>query len=63
VERGPKSSSIVSKVETVYAPCACSPLGKLQKISQPYAPGGTIYWTQYSYDGIGRTLTLQQPHG
>ena len=63
VERGPSSASITSKVDTVYAPCACSPLGKLSQVSQPYAPGGTPVWTTYTYDGIGRTLSVQQPDG
>ena len=63
VERGPNSGTIQSETDTVYAPCACSPLAKLQKTSQPYVPGGTPVWTTYTYDGIGRTLTLQQPDG
>jgi len=41
VERGTDASHIQSIVDTVYAPCACSPLGKIQKVSQPYAPGTT----------------------
>jgi len=54
----------VSSTKTVYAPCACSPLGKLQKTSQPYAYGGSpSAWTTYTYDGIGRTLSVQQPDG
>jgi len=39
VERGTDANNIQSIVDTVYAPCACSPLGKIQKVSQPYAPG------------------------
>ena len=38
----------VSTVDTVYGSCACSPLGKVKKVSQPYAPGGTVYWTIYT---------------
>ena len=30
-----------SVVDTVYAPCACSPLGKRKQVSQPHLPGGT----------------------
>jgi hypothetical protein len=41
VERGTDSTHIQSIIDTVYAPCACSPLGKVQKVSQPYVPGGT----------------------
>ena len=66
VQRGPSSSQIESEVDTVYAPCACSPLGKIQEVSQPYAPGtpsSQIAWTVYAYDGLGRTLSVVQPDG
>ena len=63
VERG-SSTGYTSAVDTVYAPCACSPLGKVQKVSAPYPEGqSATNWTVYSYDGIGRTLTLTQPDG
>ena len=45
VERGPNSGTIQSDVSTFYTYCACSPLGKIQKTSQPYAPGGSAVWT------------------
>jgi YD repeat-containing protein len=63
VERGTNASNIQSVTDTVYAPCACSPLGKVQRVSQPYAPGSTPAWTVYSYDGLGRTLSVVQPDG
>jgi YD repeat-containing protein len=64
VERGVSASNIQSVVDTVYAPCACSPLGKIQKVSAPYASGGSpAGWTTYTYDGIGRTVSVQQPDG
>jgi RHS repeat-associated protein len=65
VQRGDSATvdATTSYTDTVYAPCACSPLGKVQKVSQPYAPGGTPVWTVYSYDGIGRTLSLVQADG
>ena len=63
VESGPSSSSIVSWVDTIYQPCACSPLGKIQRVSQPYNGSGTETWTTYWYDGIGRTLTTELPDG
>jgi hypothetical protein len=50
----------VSYAETRYAPCACSPLGKVERVSQPYAPGtseANKVWTVYTYDALGRTLT------
>jgi YD repeat-containing protein len=40
-----------------------APLGKLWRVSQPYAPGATEYWTTYTYDGSGRTLTTTAPDG
>jgi RHS repeat-associated protein len=55
--------SSTSFVDTVYAPYACAPLGMINKASQPYANGATPKWTTYTYDGIGRTLTVQQPDG
>jgi len=53
----------VSTVDTQYAPCACSPLGKVSAVSQPYAPGATPVWTTYTYDGSGRTLSVTLPDG
>jgi RHS repeat-associated protein len=55
-----------SQVDTEYAACACSPLGKLSRVSQPYKPNAdgslpTRYWTTYAYDGSGRTVSVTQP--
>jgi YD repeat-containing protein len=55
--------STTSFTSTVYEPCACSPLGKIQKVSMPYASGGTEYWTTYTYDGRGRPVSVQKPDG
>jgi YD repeat-containing protein len=64
VERGYSVSNIQSVVDTVYAPCACSPLGKIQKVSAPYPSGqSATNWTVYSYDGIGRTVSAVHPDG
>jgi hypothetical protein len=60
VETG-DATSTKSIVETVYGPCACSPVGKVLQVSQPYGPGGTPVWTTYTYDGRGRTLTIRKP--
>jgi YD repeat-containing protein len=62
VQKG-NGSTVVSTVDTQYAPCACSPLGKMWRVSQPYAPGATPVWTTYTYDGSGRTLTVTAPDG
>lgn len=56
-------ASTVSIVETEYDSCACSPLGKVKRVSQPYAPGGTVYWTTYTYDGLGRVTSVSHPNG
>ena len=53
----------VTQVDTQYGPCACSPLGKMTRVSLPYAPGGTPVWTTYTYDSSGRTLTVRAPDG
>jgi hypothetical protein len=50
-------STTVSLMDTEYAPCACSPLGKMSRQSQPYAPGDTKVYTTYTYDALGRTIT------
>ena len=47
--------------DTEYESCACSPLGKVKRVSQPYAPGGTVYWTTYTFGGLGRTLSVSLP--
>jgi RHS repeat-associated protein len=54
-------TTTVSIAETEYDSCACSPLGKVKRTSLPYAPGGTVYWTTYTYDCLGRTLSVAQP--
>ncbi len=59
----PSSPVTKSVVDTEYAPCACSPLGKLYRTSRPYAPGGAVYWTTYSYDALGRTVSIAHPNG
>jgi RHS repeat-associated protein len=58
VEQGDSSGVTKSVVDTEYDSCACSPLGKVKRVSQPYAPGGTVY-----YDGLGRTLSVSLPGG
>jgi YD repeat-containing protein len=35
----------------------------LWKQSRPYKPGDPPYWTTYTYDGLGRTLTVLAPDG
>ncbi len=54
--------TITGQSESVYAPCGCTPMGKLKQTSVPHAPGATIYWTVYYYDPIGRTTSVVQPN-
>jgi len=55
-------TTTVSIVESEYAPCACSPLGKLKKVSRPRAAeGDPKHWTVYTYDALGRTVSVQLP--
>src|SRR5215472_13886813 len=49
--------------DTIYAPCACSPLGKVWKVSHPYVSPNTPVYTIYTYDGLGRTVSVQLPDG
>jgi RHS repeat-associated protein len=60
---GSSTATALSVVDTVYAPCGCSPLGKLWKTSMPHAPNATPVWTVYTYDGSGRTLSVTSPDG
>ena len=48
-------------VDTRYAPCACSPLGKMSAVSQPYAPGAAPVWTTYTYDASGNLIQVMEP--
>jgi YD repeat-containing protein len=62
VEAG-SGATTVSTVEKEYEACACSPIGKVKRVSRPYGPGGTKYWTTYSFDPRGRTTRVDQPNG
>jgi len=35
----------------------------VKRVSQPYAPGETVYWTTYNYDTLGRTISVVAPDG
>ncbi len=52
-----------SIVDAVYDSCGCNPMGKMVKTSMPYAPGGAVYWKQYTYDGLGRTIAVTEADG
>ena len=57
----PGTSVVESVVDTEYAPCACTPMGKMKRVSQPYKPGNPVVWTTYTYDELGRVLTVTHP--
>ena len=57
------TSTTLTQTDTVYDSCGCSPLGKLKQTSLPHAPGAGAVWTTYTYDGIGRTLSVLLPDG
>ena len=35
--------------------------GQVEAVSQPYKPGNPIVWTTYTYDELGRVLTVTHP--
>ena len=57
------SSGTLSVAESVYGSCGCSAAGKLIQQAVPHVPGGTVSYTTYTYDGIGRTLSVLKPDG
>jgi len=54
-------ATLVSTVEYEYDSFGCLPTGRLKRQSMPYAPNATKFWTSYTYDGLGRTLTVVSP--
>jgi RHS repeat-associated protein len=56
-------ATTVSQAETVYAPCGCSPTGKMTQQAVPHAPNATPAYTTYSYDSLGRTTSVVAPDG
>ena len=62
-ETGDSTGATKSQAESVYGPCACSPMGKLMKQAMPHIVGGTPAWSTYTYDGLGRTVSVQSPDG
>ena len=61
---GAVTNTAVSQVDTEYAPCGCSPLGKVSRVSLPYAPNGSRVWAKtYGYDGSGRTVSVTAADG
>jgi len=56
------NQTTISTVYTTYAPCGCSPLGKVSQVSQPWV-SGSKYYTVYTYDGMGRPISIAAPDG
>jgi len=63
VETGVSGNPAESVVDTEYEPCACSPLGKAKRVSQPHTPAQTPVWTTFTYDALGRTTRVDLPDG
>jgi hypothetical protein len=60
VEKG-DGSETKSVTQSEYAPCACSPMGKVKKVSLPHALNAPVLGTEYTYDALGRTVKIVKP--
>ncbi len=60
-ETGDDTNGTSSIVDTDYAACGCTPIGKMYRTSMPHAPNATVYWKTYAYDGLGRTIAATEP--
>jgi RHS repeat-associated protein len=56
------TQTTLSNVTINYAPCGCSPTGKENEESLPYT-GTAGPFTVYTFDAIGRTLSVTLPDG
>ncbi len=56
------TQTTLSNVTINYAPCGCSPTGKEYEASLPYT-GTPGPFTVYTFDAIGRTLSVTLPDG
>ena len=59
------SQVIKSQVKTEYTACACSPVGKVLRVSRPFGPppAQPAAWTTNAYDEYGRLHTVTAPDG
>ena len=55
-------STVVSKVDTEYDSCGCSPIGKMKRVSRPYVTASPSLWTTYNYDSQGRVTSVVLPN-
>jgi RHS repeat-associated protein len=60
LETGNSTEGTKSIVDTEYDSCACSPIGKVKRVSQPHT-GTATAWTVYQYDAMGRTIRIDHP--
>ena len=56
-------ATTVSIVERCMFPAAVPHSGKMGQQSAPHTPAGAVYWTTYTYDGLGRTTQVELPDG
>jgi RHS repeat-associated protein len=55
--------------ETQYNACSCNPMGRAVKQSRPYrgdasgTPSETVYWTETTFDALGRSVQVTLPDG
>ncbi len=45
----------------IYVDTQYDALGRVERVSDPYGSGGSIYWTEYGYDAIGRIVQETLP--
>ncbi|MDZ7637655.1 MAG: hypothetical protein U5J83_05310 [Bryobacterales bacterium] len=62
-ESGGSTNTVTAITETEYEPCACSPTGKMKRVSLPYLNVADRKWITYAYDALGRTLSVAMPDG
>jgi len=58
-----KSSVLTEEASSIHQDTEYDALGRVWRVSNPYRPGETIYWTETHYDALGRITEVIQPDG